>query len=184
MTKSKSKPSVILGIGASVSAFKGVEVLRLLVKSGLDVWVCPSQDSLRFVGAATWEAISGHPVHVDGFDEANTIKHVSLAKQAQAFILVAASADLMARFRMGLGDELLTLISLSADCPRFIAPAMHPSMWKNPATQDNVKVLTERGWKFIGPEAGFLVDNTEGRGRLSEPETIVSTVLTSMGWES
>lgn len=183
MKPNATRHSVILGVGASVSAFKAVEVLRLLTKAGVDVWVCPTRDSLRFVGEATWESLSGHPIHVDNFDNPDVISHVVMAERAEAFIVAAASADLLARFRVGLGDMFLTLAALTVDCPRFIAPAMHPTMWKNPATQDNVETLRERGWHFIGPESGVLADGTSGKGRLSEPETIVSTVLDVLGWK-
>lgn len=175
--------TVVLGVGASVSAYKAVEVLRLLTKLGIDVWVCPTPDSLRFVGAATWESLSGHPVHVDTFDNAAAISHVEIANRAEAFIVVAASADLIARFRLGLGDVFLTLAALTVDCPCFIAPAMHPTMWDNSATQDNVSILRERGWHFIGPVSGRLADGTTGIGRLSEPEIIVSTVQSALNWQ-
>lgn len=182
MKHSSAKHSVILGVGASVSAFKAVEVLRLLSKAEIDVWVCPSAASLRFVGASTWESLSGHPIHVENFADSDVISHVAIAEKAEAFLVVAASANLMARLRLGMGDEFLTLVSLTVDCPRFIAPAMHPTMWVNPATQDNVRVLQERDWRFIGPESGLLADNTTGQGRLSEPELIVSAMLSELGW--
>ncbi|MST48853.1 DNA/pantothenate metabolism flavoprotein [Mobiluncus holmesii] len=173
---------MILGVGASVSAFKGVEVLRFLTKAGLDVWVCPTRASLQFVGKATWESLSAHPIHVDVFEKPDEITHVSVAERAQAFLVVGATADLMARFRMGLAEEFLTLAAITVDCPRFLAPAMHPTMWNNSATQENVGVLRERGWHFIGPESGSLADRTEGVGRLSEPETIVSEFRAALGW--
>lgn len=176
--------TVILGVGASVSAYKAVEVLRLLTKAGIDVWVCPTPESLRFVGTATWESLSGHPVHINTSDNPAAISHIEIANCAEAFIVVAASADLIARFRLGLGDVFLTLSALAVECPRFIAPAMHPSMWENPATQDNVHTLRERGWHIIGPVSGNLADGTTGIGRLSDPEIIVSAVQTSLGWQT
>lgn len=173
--------TVILGVGASVASFKAIEVLRSLAAAGVNVWVCPTVDSLNFVGKATWESLSGHPIHTDVFQTPDFITHVTLASQADLFLTVGASADLMARFRMGLADEFLTLVAITVDCPCLIAPSMHPTMWENAATQDNVAVLRDRGWRFIGPETGKLADNTYGIGRLSEPDVICDAVLAQLG---
>ena len=176
-----SGKTVVLGVGASISAFKGVEVLRALTGAGMDVWVCPSKDSLHFVGRATWESLSSHPIRTDVFEVTDSITHVNLAHKADVFVVVGATADLMARMRVGMGDEFLTLMAVTVPCPVVIAPSMHPTMWENAATQENVKVLKDRGWHFVGPESGFLADNTEGFGRLSEPEDIVAAVVDALG---
>lgn len=176
-----SEKTVILGVGASVAAFKAIEVLRNLIAAGVDVWVCPTVDSLNFVGKATWESLSNHPIHTNVFQTPDFITHITLARQTDLFLTVGASADLMARFRVGMADEFLTLVALAVDCPRLIAPSMHPTMWENPATQENAAVLRDRGWHFIGPGTGKLADNTYGMGRLSEPEVICDEVLTQLG---
>lgn len=169
--------TVLLGIGASVAAFKGAEVLRLLLKAGVDVWVCPTRESLNFVEQATWEALSGHPAHSEIFASTDEMPHIKLAQSADLFLVVAASADLMARLRLGRADDFLTLEALTVTAPRLIAPSMHPTMWNNPATKENVTVLKERGWTFIGPEEGPLADDTEGLGRLSSPQRITQLAL-------
>ena len=173
--------TVILGVGASVAAFKAIEVLRSLVAAGVEVWVCPTRDSLNFVGKSTWESLSNRPIHTDVFQTPDFNTHVTLASQADLFLTVGASADLMARFRVGMADEFLTLVAVTVNCPRLIAPSMHPTMWQNPATQDNVTVLRDRGWHFIGPEIGRLADNTYGVGRLSAPEVISDAAMAQLG---
>lgn len=177
----RNPKTVVLGVGASVSAFKAVDVMRFLTSQpGIDVWVSPTKESLHFVGKATWESLSAHPVHIDVFEDTDRIPHVTLADRADLLVIVGASADLMARLRIGRADEFLTLLALSVTCPKIIAPAMHPSMWENPATQDNVRVLRDRSWQFLGPESGRLADNTSGVGRLTDPSVISSAVLEAL----
>lgn len=172
--------TILLGIGASVAAYKGIEVLRGLRREGLDVWVCPTPASLDFVGQATWESLSSHPTMIDTASGASEISHITLAQQAAAIVTVGASADLMARFAAGMGNDFLTLVTLAATCPNLIAPAMHPSMWENAATQANYQTLRDRGWQFIGPVEGEMADGSHGIGRLANPGDILAAVVSTL----
>ena len=176
------QPRVIMGVAASVSAYKAIEVLRLLRKTGVDVWVSPTRASLEFVGAKMWESLSGHPVYIDSTDGVNTgsITHVELAESADALLVCAATVDILARLRVGMANDFLTLQAVTVECPCLAAPAMHSTMWRSEAVQDNVAELRKRGWIFVGPEAGFLADNSQGIGRLADPETIVAQVLQAL----
>lgn len=179
-SQNSERKTVLLGIGASVAAYKGIEVLRGLRREGLDVWVCPTPASLDFVGHATWESLSAHPIMVDTASGASEISHITLAQRASAIVTVGASADLMARFAAGMGNDFLTLVTLAATCPNLIAPAMHPSMWENAATQANCQTLRDRGWQFIGPVEGEMADGSHGIGRLADPGNILSAVVSTL----
>ncbi|OKL47690.1 hypothetical protein BSR28_04160 [Boudabousia liubingyangii] len=164
--------SVLVGVSGGIAAFKAVTVVRLLKKAGYDVHVVPTANALRMVGAATWEAVSGHPVTVDPFTGAADSLHVNLGKQADAVILVPATANLIGKISNGIADDMLTTTFLTATCPVFICPAMHTQMWQAPAVKENVAKLRARGYHFIGPVSGDLTSGDSGEGRLAEPEEI------------
>ncbi|QWW18697.1 bifunctional phosphopantothenoylcysteine decarboxylase/phosphopantothenate--cysteine ligase CoaBC [Schaalia sp. 19OD2882] len=168
--------SVVLGVSAGIAAYKAAHVLRLLVKAGMDVHVVPTPASLSFVGAATWSALSGNPVHTGVFDS-GLADHVELARTADLVLVVPATADLVARVRAGMADDLLTTTILAASCPVVLAPAMHTQMWASPATRDNITTLRARGIHVIDPVSGDLSSGDAGVGRLPEPEDIVAQAL-------
>jgi phosphopantothenoylcysteine decarboxylase/phosphopantothenate--cysteine ligase len=160
---------VVLGVGAGIAAYKVCELLRLLTEAGHQVRVVPTQDSLRFVGAATWAALSGEPVTASAFAGVQEVPHVKLGKEADLVFVAPATADLLARAAAGRADDLLTSVLLMARCPVVFAPAMHTEMWEHPATVANVRTLRERGCLVLDPASGRLTGADTGSGRLPEP---------------
>jgi phosphopantothenoylcysteine decarboxylase/phosphopantothenate--cysteine ligase len=134
--------------------------------------VVPTQESLRFVGAATWAALSGHPVTTSAWDDVHEVPHVRLGQDADLVFIAPATADLLARAASGRADDLLTSILLTARCPVVFAPAMHTEMWEHPATMANVATLRERGCLVLDPASGRLTGADTGPGRLPEPDEL------------
>ena len=165
---------VILGVGGGIAAYKSCELLRRLQDRGYIITVVPTPASLNFVGAATWEALSGRPVTTQVWESVHTVPHVALAERADFFLIAPATADLIARIAMGRADDLLTNLVLASDVPKMVVPAMHPSMWLDPATVANVKTLRERGFVVLDPEVGRLTGDDVGPGRFPETTTIIS----------
>jgi phosphopantothenoylcysteine decarboxylase/phosphopantothenate--cysteine ligase len=177
MSETPSRPNVVLGVSGGIAAYKACTLLRLLTESGHDVTVVPTASALKFVGAATWEALSGKPVSAGVFSDVATVKHVSLGRHADLVLVVPATADLMARAVHGRADDLLASTLLTATCPVVFAPAMHTEMWLHPATQANVATLRERGTIVLDPASGRLTGADTGPGRLPEPEQIFEVAL-------
>src|SRR5438445_6052109 len=174
---------VVLGVGAGIAAFKSCELLRLLTESGHQVRVVPTPDALRFVGEATWAALSGQPVTTDVWTGVSDVPHVRIGQAADLVLVAPATADLMARAAAGLAGDLLTATLLTARCPVLYAPAMHTEMWDHPATQANVALLRRRGAIVLEPATGRLTGKDSGPGRLPEPDAIfaVATRLLARG---
>jgi phosphopantothenoylcysteine decarboxylase / phosphopantothenate---cysteine ligase len=163
---------VVLGVGAGIAAYKSCELLRLLTESGHHVRVVPTSDALRFVGEATWSALSGEPVTTDVWTGVAEVPHVRLGQLADLVLVAPATADLMARAAAGMAGDLLTATLLTARCPVLYAPAMHTEMWEHPATQANVSLLRRRGAIVLEPAVGRLTGQDSGTGRLPEPAAI------------
>ncbi len=163
-------------MAGGIAAYKAVEVLRGLTESGHDVTVVPTAAALRFVGTATWEALSGKAVHDTVWDQAQLVAHVRLGQQADLVVVVPATADLLARATHGVAGDLLTNVLLTARCPVLLAPAMHTEMWLHPATQRNVLDLRGRGVVVLEPAAGRLTGADSGPGRLPEPRQILEAI--------
>ncbi|MEP6649208.1 MAG: bifunctional phosphopantothenoylcysteine decarboxylase/phosphopantothenate--cysteine ligase CoaBC [Lapillicoccus sp.] len=172
MTGDPGKSRVVLGVGGGIAAYKAALLLRLFTESGHDVTVVPTASALRFVGAPTWEALSGKPVSTEVWSNVPEVSHVRIGKTADLVVVAPATADLLARAAAGLADDLLTSTLLTAPCPVVFAPAMHTEMWEHPATQANVATLTSRGAHLIPPASGRLTGEDTGPGRLPEPEEI------------
>jgi len=171
-TTAGQAPRVVLGVGAGIAAYKVCELLRLLTESGHEVRVVPTAASLRFVGAATWEALSGLPVSSDVFTDVHLVPHVRIGQQADLVIVAPATADLLAKAAHGRADDLLTSTLLTARCPVLFVPAMHTEMWEHPATRANVATLRSRGAVVLEPAQGRLAGADSGKGRLPAPEQI------------
>ncbi len=167
---------VVLGVAGGIAAYKAVELLRLLRESGLDVVVVPTANALKFVGAPTWQSLSGHPVATDVWSGSHEVPHVRLGQQARLVVIAPATADLMARAVSGVADDLLTNVLLTARSPVVMAPAMHTEMWQHPATQHNVALLRERGVIVLDPADGRLTGADSGPGRLPDPAAIADAV--------
>jgi phosphopantothenoylcysteine decarboxylase/phosphopantothenate--cysteine ligase len=170
---------VVLGVAGGIAAYKACELLRLLTESGRSVRVVPTAAALRFVGAPTWEALSGQPVATEVWQDVPEVPHVRLGQSADLVLVAPATADLLARAAHGLADDLLTSTLLTARCPVAYAPAMHTEMWEHPATVANVATLRDRGAVVIEPASGRLTGADTGRGRLPDPQAIfeVATAL-------
>jgi len=163
----------VLGVGGGIAAYKACEVLRQLTESGHSVQVVPTAAALRFVGAATFEALSGHPVHTEVFDDVPEVPHVRIGQEADLVLVVPTTANLLAKAAHGLADDLLTNTLLTARCPVMMAPAMHTEMWEHAATQANVATLRARGVVVTEPASGRLTGKDTGKGRLADPAEIV-----------
>src|SRR6202789_1366352 len=168
---------VILGVGAGISAYKACELLRRLSEADCEVRVVPTPDALRFVGEATWAALSGQPAATDVWADVQDVPHVRLGQRADLVFVAPATADLLARAAVGRADDLLTATLLTARCPVVFAPAMHTEMWEHPATQANVATLRARGCVVLDPAAGRLTGADSGVGRLPEPAELYGTAL-------
>jgi phosphopantothenoylcysteine decarboxylase / phosphopantothenate---cysteine ligase len=168
---------IVLGVGAGVAAYKSCELLRLFTESGHRVRVVPTPAALRFVGEATWAALSGEPVSADVWHDVQDVPHVRLGQTADLVFVAPATADLLARAAAGRSDDLLTAVLLTARCPVVFAPAMHTEMWQHPATQANVSVLRARGTVVLEPATGRLTGADTGPGRLPEPVELFTVAL-------
>jgi phosphopantothenoylcysteine decarboxylase/phosphopantothenate--cysteine ligase len=165
---------VILGVGGGIAAYKSCELLRRLQDRGYVITVVPTPASLNFVGTATWEALSSRPVNTQVWESVHTVPHIALAERADFFLIAPATADLIARLAMGRADDLLTNLVLASDVPKMLVPAMHPSMWLDPATVSNVNTLRQRGFIVMDPEVGRLTGSDVGPGRFPETAAIIS----------
>ncbi len=166
---------ILLGVTGGIAAYKSAELVRLLRKAGSEVRVMMTRAAEPFVGAVTFEALSGHPVASGLFDERNgsAMAHIELARWADAILLVPATAHTMARLAHGLADDLVTTVCLACEAPLALAPAMNRQMWHHPATQANLALLRERGVHLFGPAEGEQACGEEGPGRMLEPERLL-----------
>lgn len=175
---------VVLGVGGGIAAYKACDLLRRLRDYGFGVTVVPTPSSLNFVGAATWEALSGRKVTSEVFESVEEVRHVSLAKNSDFIIIAPATADLIARIAAGRADDLLTNVILASDSPLLIVPAMHPQMWNNPATKANVSILRQRGYHVMDPDTGALTSGDVGQGRFPETSRILEEFSVIVGKQS
>ena len=164
---------VVLGVGGGIAAYKSCELLRRLQDRGYTITVVPTPSSLNFVGKATWEALSGRPVNTHVWENVHTVPHIALAEAADFFLIAPATADLIARLAAGRADDLLTNLVLASDVPKMLVPAMHPSMWLDPATVANVGTLRSRGFLIMEPDVGRLTGKDIGPGRFPEVPAII-----------
>jgi phosphopantothenoylcysteine decarboxylase / phosphopantothenate---cysteine ligase len=163
---------VVLGVGGGIAAYKAASLLRLLTEAGNDVTVVPTAAALRFVGAATWEALSHRAVASEVWADVPEVAHVTIGRETELVVIAPATADLLGRAAGGLADDLLTNVLLTARAPVLMAPAMHTEMWEHPAVQANVATLRGRGVVVLEPGEGRLTGTDTGKGRLPEPEEI------------
>jgi len=167
---------LLLGVAGGISAYKSCDLLRRLQDEGFIVDVVPTAASLNFVGKATWEALSGRNVVTDLWSDVTNVPHISLAKESDLIVIAPATADLLAKLASGRADDLLTNIVLASTSPKILVPAMHPEMWSNAATVENVKVLKERGFYVVEPDEGRMTGSDFGVGRYPETAKIIETI--------
>lgn len=168
---------IAVGITGGIAAYKACALIRLLKKAGADVVALPTPAALEMVGSTTLEALTGHPVHTRVSAAAHQVTHIRHAQESDLIVVAPATANTIAKVRWGMADNLLTNTILAARCPVMMAPAMHTEMWLNPATQDNVAVLRERGIDVLDVGIGRLTGADSGPGRMLEPEQIAEEAL-------
>jgi len=167
---------LLLGVAGGISAYKSCELLRRLQDEGFIVDVVPTAASLNFVGKATWEALSGRNVVTDLWSDVTKVPHISLAKESDLIVIAPATADLLAKLASGRADDLLTNIVLASTSPKILVPAMHPEMWSNAATVENVKVLKERSFFVVEPDEGRMTGSDFGVGRYPDTVKIIEVI--------
>ena len=188
MTEQTSGPNVgalrgarvLLGVTGGIASYKAVEIARLLGKAGARVQELMTDAAQRFVGPATFAAITHRSVPTDVFDSPELVIHVRLARDTDVILVAPATANVIAKMAHGIADDLLTNVLLNAAVPLVVAPAMHTEMWEHPATQENVQTLRSRGVLIVDPEEGELAGGDEGVGRLADPQTIVESVAETL----
>ena len=177
--------NIILGVTGSIAAYKAADIASQLAKAGCDLHVVMTADALRFITPLPFKTLSHHPVVTDLYDEEEGWKpvHIDLADTADVFLIAPATAHTLAKLAHGLAGDALGCIALALNpkAKTLIAPAMNGKMWLHAATQQNVKLLKERGAEFIGPEEGMLSCGYEGLGRLWPVDQIVRRALQLAG---
>ena len=168
---------IVVGVTGGIAAYKVCEVVRSLREMGHGVTVVPTTNSLKFIGTATWEALSGRKVQTEIFESVEQVAHVAIGAQADLVIIAPATANFMARLVHGVADDLLTSTLLATTAPIIIFPAMHTAMWNQPATIQNVETLRRREITVITPSSGRLTGNDSGVGRLPDLDEILSSSL-------
>lgn len=166
--------TVILGVTGSIAAYKAASLASLLVKNHANVHVIMTRNALNFINPITFETLTKNKCLIDTFDRNFEFKveHVSLAKEADIFVIAPATANVIAKAVHGLADDMLTTTFLAAKCPKLICPAMNTAMYDNPVTQENIKLCNKYGYKLVEPVEGLLACGDVGRGKMSEPEEI------------
>ena len=171
---------IVLGVTGSIAAYKAVALLRTLIREGAVVQVVMTQSATKFVTPLTFEVLSGHPVSTDIFEAHQEMKHLSMPAQADAIVIAPATANCLAKVAMGLGDDLLSTMLLTSQCPLVVAPAMDGGMWTHPSVQEHVKTLCARGTVVVNPEIGPLASGQTGQGRLAEEGRILEALQTAL----
>jgi len=172
---------IVLGVTGGIAAYKAVEVCRRLVDAGAHVSPILTNAAQRFIGKATFDALASEKVQTSLWDEESPIPHTLLGQNADLIVVCPATARLLADYRMGRSADLLTATLLATRAPVVICPAMHTEMWEQPAVQENVTVLAQRGVEIVGPEKGRLAGGDSGEGRLADPVNILATVERLLG---
>ncbi|GAA5066592.1 hypothetical protein GCM10025759_00130 [Lysobacter panacisoli] len=169
---------VLLCVCGGIAAYKSAELVRRLRDAGAEVTVAMTENAQHFVGATTFQAVSGRPVRTSLWDAAAeaAMGHIELARWADRVVIAPATANTLARLAHGFADDLVTTLCLATTAPVTVAPAMNHRMWLHPATQDNMATLRARGMQVVGPNDGPLAEGESGPGRMSEPEEIVAAL--------
>lgn len=175
----EQKKCVVLGVTGGIAAYKACEILRLLQKQGIDVFVVMTKNACQFVTPLTFETLSGHPVAADTFARPATweVEHIALAKRADLFLIAPATADIIGKMACGIADDMLSTTVMATRAPVMIAPAMNTGMWENPATQQNIATLVSRGVHVVTPATGHLACGDSGAGKLEDVSVIARRAL-------
>lgn len=171
---------VLLGVTGGIAAYKAAHLARLLTADDMQVTAIMTEAATRFVGADTFAALTGRPVHTSLWERPGEVLHVRLAHEAELVVVAPATANLLAKLASGLADDLLSSTLLEFRGPVLVAPAMHTGMWEHPATRATVATLRERGVRFVGPAKGPLAHGDEGVGRMAEPDDIADAARAAL----
>ncbi|MBR6767532.1 MAG: bifunctional phosphopantothenoylcysteine decarboxylase/phosphopantothenate--cysteine ligase CoaBC [Clostridia bacterium] len=167
---------IVLGVTGGIAVYKACDLVSRLKKKGAQVRVVMTENAMKFVPKLTFATLSGNPVMSDTFQERNELEHISLAKWADAFVVAPATANMIAKLANGIADDLLSTTALAMTAPLIVAPAMNANMWRHPATQANMRIITSRGAHIVGPESGHLACGDDDIGRMSDPEKIAEAI--------
>jgi phosphopantothenoylcysteine decarboxylase len=169
---------IVLGVTGGIAAYKSAELVSRLVQRGCAVSVVMTRSAQRFIGKATFEALTNRPVHTSLFSprEHPLGEHIGLARRAQLLVVAPATADCLAKFANGLADDLLSTLYLAYAGQVLLAPAMNNEMWVKPAVQRNVARLRSDGARFVEPGEGWLSCGAVGAGRMAEPDQILERI--------
>ncbi len=175
----KQKPTIVLGVTGGIAAFKAAQLTSNLIKKDMDVEVIMTKNATEFIAPLTFESLTKHNVMVSTFDRVadRSVKHIAIAKRADVFAIVPASANVIAKIVHGLADDMLTTTFLAASCPKIICPAMNTAMYENPITQRNIGLLKEYGMEVVEPESGFLACGDVGSGKLADLNQIEDAII-------
>ncbi len=171
---------IVLGVTGSIAAYKAVSLLRALVREGATVDVAMTQSATKFVTPLTFEVLSGRPVSTDLFQAHHEMKHLEIPEQADVIVIAPATANFLAKAALGMGDDLLSTMLLTAQCPLICAPAMDGGMWTHPAVTEHVNTLRARGVVVLDPEEGPLASGRIGQGRLAEEQRILDAIRSAL----
>ncbi|HEX8749562.1 MAG TPA: bifunctional phosphopantothenoylcysteine decarboxylase/phosphopantothenate--cysteine ligase CoaBC [Nitrospira sp.] len=171
---------IVLGVTGSIAAYKAVSLLRALIREGATVDVVMTQSATKFITPLTFEVLSGRPVTTELFEAHQEMKHLSLPEQADAVLVAPATANFLAKAAVGIGDDLLSTMLLTARCPLIFAPAMDGGMWSHQTVIDHVRVLRDRGALIVNPDDGPLASGRFGPGRLAEETRILDAVCSAL----
>ena len=170
--------TIVLGVTGGIAAYKSADLASRLVKRGCRVYVLMTRSATEFIAPLTFETLTGNKAVVDTFDRNFqwNVEHVALAKQADAFLIAPATANVIAKLAHGLADDMLTTTVLAASCPKVVAPAMNTGMYENPVTQDNLQTLRDYGFSIVEPDSGVLACKDVGKGRLPDADVLISAL--------
>lgn len=173
---------IVLGVSGSIAAYKTASLASMLKKQGADVTVIMTANAANFITPITFETLTGNKCLTDTFDRnfQYSVEHVSLAKQADLFMIAPASANVIARAACGMADDMLTTTLLACQCPKIIVPAMNTRMYQNPIVQDNIKTLQSYDMEVITPATGYLACGDTGEGKMPEPEFLFNSILKTL----
>ena len=179
MPSKQKNTCVVLGVTGGIAAYKACELLRLLQKQGIDVYVVMTKHACQFVAPLTFETLSGHPVAVDTFERPATweVEHIALAKRADLFLIAPATANIIGKMACGIADDMLSTTVMATKAPVMIAPAMNTGMWESAAVQQNISTLVSRGVHVVTPATGHLACGDSGAGKLEDVSVIAERAL-------
>lgn len=175
--------TVVLGVTGSIAAYKIAGLASMLVKKQCNVHVIMTKNATNFINPITFETLTGNKCLVDTFDRnfEFSVEHVSLAKQADLFMVAPASANVIGKIANGIADDMLTTTIMAAKCPKIISPAMNTNMFENPIVQDNIEKLKGYGYEIVEPASGYLACGDTGKGKMPEPEVLYSYIMKFIG---